>query len=52
MTYRTPKSLAAMLPREEASRDYPEVVDRVSARSRSRRLEASQDVLARSPKQP
>ncbi len=29
MTYRTPGPLATMLAREEASRDYPEVVERV-----------------------
>jgi putative FmdB family regulatory protein len=36
MTYRTSKPLATMLAREEASRDYPEVVDRVPPRRRSR----------------
>ena len=50
MTYRTPKSLAAMLAREEASRDHPEVVDRVPSRTRPRRPAASKDVLARLPK--
>jgi putative FmdB family regulatory protein len=32
MTYRLSKPLATMLAREEASRDYPEVVDRVPPR--------------------
>ena len=32
MTRRTPKPLARMLAREEASRDYPQVVDRVPRR--------------------
>jgi putative FmdB family regulatory protein len=50
MTYRTPAPLAAMLAREEASRDYPEVVGRVPSRNRSRRPAASKDVLARLPK--
>jgi len=50
MTYRTPKPLAAMLAREEASRDYPEIVDRVPPRRRRPRPAASQDVLARLPK--
>ncbi len=47
MTYRTPKPLAATLAREEASRDHPEVVERVPASSRHRRPAASQDLLAR-----
>jgi putative FmdB family regulatory protein len=47
MTYRTPGSLAAMLAREEASRDRPEVVDRVPSGTRPRRPAASQDLLAR-----
>jgi putative FmdB family regulatory protein len=34
MTHRTPGPLATMLAREEASRDYPEVVERVSPRQR------------------
>ena len=50
MTYRTTGSLAAMLAREEASRDHPEVIDRVPSRTRPRRPAASQDVLARLPK--
>jgi putative FmdB family regulatory protein len=51
MTYRTPKPLAATLAREEASREYPEVVEHVPPRSRHRRpAAASQDVLARLPK--
>jgi putative FmdB family regulatory protein len=50
MTYRTPGSLATMLAREEASRDHPEVVERVPPHSRPRRPAASQDVLARLPK--
>jgi putative FmdB family regulatory protein len=32
MTYRLPKPVATMLAREEASRDHPEVVDRVPPR--------------------
>jgi putative FmdB family regulatory protein len=36
MSYRTPKPLATMLAREEASRDYPQVVDRVPPRGRPR----------------
>jgi putative FmdB family regulatory protein len=52
MTYRTPKPLAATLAREEASREYPEVVERVPPRSRHRRPAASQEVLARLPKPP
>jgi putative FmdB family regulatory protein len=47
---RTPDRLAAMLAREEASRDYPEVVDRVPSRARPRGLAASQDAPARLPK--
>jgi putative FmdB family regulatory protein len=50
MTYRTPKSLAAILAREEASRDHPEVVERVPSPIRPRRPAASQEVLARLPK--
>jgi putative FmdB family regulatory protein len=50
MTYRTAKPLAAMLAREEASRDHPKVVERVPPRSRPQRPAASQDVLARLPK--
>jgi putative FmdB family regulatory protein len=50
MTYRTPEPLAAMLAREEASRDHPEVVDRVPSRTRPRPPAASQDLLARLPK--
>jgi putative FmdB family regulatory protein len=50
MTYRTPKSLAAILAREEASRDHPEVVDRVPSRTRPRPPAAPQDLLARLPK--
>jgi putative FmdB family regulatory protein len=49
MTYRTPAPLAAMLAREEASRDYPEVVGRVPPR-KPERPRVSQDVLARLPK--
>ncbi len=52
MTYRTPKPLAATLAREEASREYPEVVERVPPRSRHHRPAAPQDVLARLPKPP
>jgi putative FmdB family regulatory protein len=36
MTYRTPTPLARLLAREEASRDYPQVVDRVPPRRRPR----------------
>jgi putative FmdB family regulatory protein len=36
MSSRTPKPLATMLAREEASRDYPQVVDRVPSRGRPR----------------
>ena len=36
MTYRTPKPLATMLAREEASRDYPQVVHRVPPRQQPR----------------
>jgi hypothetical protein len=36
MTYRTSKPLASMLAREEASRDHPQVVDRVAPRRRPR----------------
>jgi putative FmdB family regulatory protein len=50
MTSRTPKPLAAMLAREDASRDRPEVVNRVPAAARSRRPVASQELLARLPK--
>lgn len=50
MTYRTSQPLATMLAREEASRDYPEIVERVPPPSRPRRPAASQDVLARLPK--
>jgi putative FmdB family regulatory protein len=50
MTSRTPGPLAAMLAREEASRDYPEVVGSVPPRSRPRRPAASEHVLARLPK--
>jgi putative FmdB family regulatory protein len=50
MTYRTPDRLAAMLAREDASRDRPEVVNRVPAAARSRRPVASQELLARLPK--
>lgn len=50
MTYRTPESLAAMLTREEASRDYPEVIERVPPTNRPRHPTASQDLLARLPK--
>jgi putative FmdB family regulatory protein len=50
MTSRTPGPLAAMLAREEASRDHPEVVTSVPPRNRPRRPAASPDVLARLPK--
>jgi putative FmdB family regulatory protein len=50
MTYRTPDRLAAMLAREEASRDQPEVVDRVPQRARPRGAATSQDVRAHLPK--
>jgi putative FmdB family regulatory protein len=50
MTYRTPKPLATMLAREEASRDYPEVVDRPPPRRRPRRSSAPNPALARLPK--
>jgi hypothetical protein len=49
MTSRTPKPLATVLAREEASRDYPEV-DRVPPRRQPRPLPASQELLARLPK--
>ena len=38
MTYRTPRPLARMLAREEASRDYPQVVGRVPSRQQSRSM--------------
>jgi putative FmdB family regulatory protein len=50
MTYRTPKPLATMLAREEASRDYPQVVDRVPPRRRPRRPTPPNPALARLPK--
>jgi putative FmdB family regulatory protein len=50
MTYRTPKPLATMLAREEASRDYPEVVDRPPPHRRPRRSSAPDPSLARLPK--
>ena len=50
MTYRTPGPLAATLAREEASRDHPEVVDRVPSSNPPRRPATSPDVLARLPK--
>jgi putative FmdB family regulatory protein len=50
MTYRTPRRLARMLAREEASRDYPEVVDRLPARRRPRRSTPPNPALARLPK--
>lgn len=50
MTSRTPGRLTEAFAREEASRDYPEVVDRVPPRARPKRPVASKDVLARLPK--
>jgi putative FmdB family regulatory protein len=50
MTNRTPKPLATMLAREEASRDYPEVVDRLPPRQRPRRSTTPNPALARLPK--
>jgi putative FmdB family regulatory protein len=50
MTYRTPRRLATVLAREEASRDYPEVVDRLPARRRPRRSTPPNPALARLPK--
>jgi putative FmdB family regulatory protein len=50
MTYRTPKLLARMLAREEASRDYPQVVERVPPRRRPRRPTPPNPALARLPK--
>ena len=50
MTYRTAKALATMLAREEASRDYPEVVERVPPRQQPRRSTTSQSAPARLPK--
>src|SRR6266498_3269806 len=41
MTYRTSQPLATMLAREEASRDYPEIVERVPPPSRPRRPRTS-----------
>ncbi len=49
MTYRTPKPLATMLAREEASRDDPEVVDRVPPR-RPRRPTSQNPALVRLPR--
>ena len=50
MTYRTPKPLARMLAREEASRDYPQVVNRLPPRWRPRRSTPPNPALARLPK--
>jgi putative FmdB family regulatory protein len=50
MTYRTAKPLATMLAREEASRDHPQVVDRVPPRRRLRRTTPPNPALARLPK--
>ena len=50
MTYRTPKPLARMLAREEASRDYPQVVDWVPPRRRPRRPTSPNPALARLPR--
>jgi putative FmdB family regulatory protein len=50
MTYRTPKPLASMLAREEASRDHPEVVDRLPPRRRPRRSTPPNPALARLPR--
>ncbi|HEX2156168.1 MAG TPA: zinc ribbon domain-containing protein [Actinomycetes bacterium] len=50
MTSRTPRPLATMLAREEASRDYPEVVDRLPPRRRPRRSAPPNPALARLPK--
>jgi putative FmdB family regulatory protein len=49
-TYRTPKPLAAMLAREEKSRDYPQIVDRVPPRQQPRRPTTSENASARLPK--
>src|SRR5215207_11426458 len=50
MTYRTPRPLAGMLAREEASRDYPQVVDRAPPRRRPRRPASPNPALTRLPK--
>ena len=53
MTYRTPDRLAAMFAREEASRDQPEVVNRVPPKARPARpgsAASSPEVRARLPK--
>jgi putative FmdB family regulatory protein len=50
MNYRLAKPVATMLAREEASRDYPEVVDRVPSRRTPSRPTAHNPVLARLPK--
>jgi putative FmdB family regulatory protein len=50
MTNRTPKPLARMLAREEASRDYPQVVNRLPPRWRPRRSTPPNPALARLPK--
>jgi putative FmdB family regulatory protein len=50
MTYRMPKPLAGMLAREEASRDYPRVVDRVPPRRRPRRPTPPNPAHARLPR--
>src|SRR5215207_7212142 len=49
MTYRTPKPLATILAREEASRHYPQVVDRVPPRRRPRRPTSPNPARARLP---
>jgi putative FmdB family regulatory protein len=50
LTNRTPRPLAAMLAREEASRDHPEVVDRVPPRRRPPRPAPQNPAIARLPK--
>src|SRR5919204_5439840 len=49
MTNRTPKPLATMLAHEEASRDYPQVVDRPPPRRRPQRSTPPDSAVARLP---
>jgi putative FmdB family regulatory protein len=50
MSYRTSKPVARMLAREEASRDDPQVVERVPPRRRPRRPTSPNPALARLPR--
>jgi putative FmdB family regulatory protein len=50
MTYRMSKPLASILAREEASRDDPQVVDRLPPRRRPRRSTPPNPALARLPR--